>query len=198
MRAYRLLLYLYPAGFRAEYGDEMCAIFAQRLRRASSPLAVASLWLGAAVDTLNNAWRIHADISKQDLRYTARTLVRSPGYAAAVILVASLGIGATTSAFSLIDHVFFRPLAFADSNRLVKIWERQPQYPRMELRPRISATGRNEPSRSRRWRLTRRGPQTLSARGSRGGSRARRSLQTCCPSWRSPDHRPAVHAGRRP
>jgi predicted permease len=135
MRAYRWLLYLYPAGFRAEYGDEMSAIFAQRLRCTSSPLDIAALWLGVVVDTLNNALRVHADISRQDLRYTARTLVRSPGYAAAVILVASLGIGATTSAFSITDHVFFRPLAFADSDRLVKIWERQPQYARMELSP---------------------------------------------------------------
>jgi hypothetical protein len=34
MTLYRALLRLYPASFRAEYGDEMCAIFvASRLRR---------------------------------------------------------------------------------------------------------------------------------------------------------------------
>ena len=30
MRLYRLLLYLYPAAFRVEYGEEMCAIFEER------------------------------------------------------------------------------------------------------------------------------------------------------------------------
>ena len=35
MNFYRLLLHLYPSSFRAEYGDEMSAIFALELRRAS-------------------------------------------------------------------------------------------------------------------------------------------------------------------
>ena len=34
MRLYRVLLHLYPASFRGEYGEEMCAIFRRRLRDA--------------------------------------------------------------------------------------------------------------------------------------------------------------------
>jgi putative ABC transport system permease protein len=135
MRAYRFLLYFYPAGFRAEYGDEMCAIFARRRQNASGLASVASLWVGAVADNVTTAWRVHGDILRQDLRYTARSVMRSPGYAVAALLVTALGIGATTAAFSVTDHVLVRPLAFANSDRLVKIWERQPQYPRMELSP---------------------------------------------------------------
>ena len=42
MRAYRALLHLFPASFRAEYGGEMCAIMAQRRREAAGPVAVVS------------------------------------------------------------------------------------------------------------------------------------------------------------
>jgi putative ABC transport system permease protein len=37
--------------------------------------------------------------------------------------VTAIGIGATTAAFTLTDHVLLRPLPFADASRLVKIWE---------------------------------------------------------------------------
>jgi hypothetical protein len=35
MRFYRALLLLYPASFRAEYGEEMCAVFARRRTSAA-------------------------------------------------------------------------------------------------------------------------------------------------------------------
>ena len=39
MRFYRALLWLYPAGFRTEYGDELTAAFANRMRDHTGPLA---------------------------------------------------------------------------------------------------------------------------------------------------------------
>lgn len=125
MRLFRALLHLYPAPFRAEYGEEMCAIFAQRQRDARGPLAVLLLWVEAFVDGLFNAVQVHADILRQDIGYAARTLRRSPGFALIAIVVAALGIGATTAAFSLADHVLIRRLPFADAQRLVMVWENQ-------------------------------------------------------------------------
>ena len=43
MRIYRLLLYLYPASFRADYGEEMAAIFEVELRTAHG-VALLTLW----------------------------------------------------------------------------------------------------------------------------------------------------------
>jgi predicted permease len=135
MRFYRALLHLYPSGFRAEYGADMVGIFAERRRRTRGLAGVLALYTGAIWDVVHNAARVHADILRQDLRYTARTLLREPGYAATAIVITALGVGATTAAFSITDHVLIRPLAFADAGRLVKLWENQPQYSRMELSP---------------------------------------------------------------
>lgn len=118
----RWLLYLYPAGFRAEYGDQMLAIFEKR-RRDSGFFGWIALWIETIFDTLANAALVHADILRQDLRYAARSLRRAPGFALTTILVAALGIGATTAAFTMVDHVLIRPLNYPDSNRLVKIYE---------------------------------------------------------------------------
>jgi predicted permease len=135
MRLYRALLHLYPGSFRSEYGDDMCAIFARRLRDANGPLATIALWVDAALDTSVNAARVHVDILRQDVKYALRSLARSCGFTVTAILVAALGIGATTAVFSIADHVLIRPLPFAHADRLVKLWQSQPGYARMETSP---------------------------------------------------------------
>jgi predicted permease len=134
MRFYRLLLHLYPASFRAEYGDEMCAIFAERRRNASRAAVLLLLWPGAVLDVVRNAVPVHLDILAQDLQYAARMLGRSPGFALTAILVAALGIGANTAAFTVTDHVLIRALPYPDSERLVKLWE-SPRGGRNEVSP---------------------------------------------------------------
>jgi hypothetical protein len=137
MRAYRWLLRLYPASFRAEYGDDMCAIFARERRTTPEARARAALWGRALGDTLANAPAAHADMLRQDLRDAFRSLRRAPGFAATAVLVAGLGIGTATAAFSVTDHVLFGPLPFPDAGRLVKLWEDHSTrgYSRMELSP---------------------------------------------------------------
>ena len=60
------------------------------------------------------------DILGQDIRYTLRTLRRAPGFTLTALAVAAIGIGATTAAFTVTDHVLLRPLPFLDADRLVK------------------------------------------------------------------------------
>ena len=135
MRFYRFLLHLFPTAFRNEYGEEMCWIFEKRLRDASSLPSILALWIATFWEIFTNAVRVHWDIFRQDFRYTSRTLRRNPGFTLAAILVAALGVGATTAAFSITDHVLIRPLPFADWKRLVKVWENPPGYSRNELSP---------------------------------------------------------------
>ena len=122
MRIYRLLLYLFPASFRADYGDEMEAIFRVNLRDAHGTARIA-LWFEVLHEVIMNAPAVHWDILKQDLRYTARTLRRARGFALTAILVTALGVGANTAAFSVADFVLLRPLPFADPESLVRLCE---------------------------------------------------------------------------
>ena len=132
---YRWLLRLYPESFRNEYGREMAAVFACERRGARSVFGTSALWLRAFADTCVNAAGIHWDILTQDLRYTLRTLHRTPAFALTAVTVVALGIGATTATFSLADFVLIRPLPFPEADRLVWVSEQRPGFPRMELAP---------------------------------------------------------------
>jgi len=123
MWLYRALLHLYPASWRAEYGEEMCAVFARRRRDASGVLAALALWMEALADAIATAPAVQWDILRQDLRYAWRALRRSPGFAVTAVGIAALGIGTTTAAYTMVDHVLIRPLPFAEPDRLVRLWE---------------------------------------------------------------------------
>ncbi len=59
----------------------------------------------------------------QDLRYTARTLLRSRGFALTAILTLAVGIGANTAIFSIIDATLLRSLPYGQPDRLVRLYE---------------------------------------------------------------------------
>jgi putative ABC transport system permease protein len=59
----------------------------------------------------------------RDLRYGARTLRRTPGFAAIAILVMALGIGANVALFTVVRNVLLKPLPFRDPDRLTMITE---------------------------------------------------------------------------
>src|SRR5690349_1552873 len=59
----------------------------------------------------------------QDLRFAFRTLRKSPGFTAVSVLTLALGVGATTAIFSVVYGVLLRPLPFAESNRIMAIYE---------------------------------------------------------------------------
>jgi len=57
----------------------------------------------------------------QDARYALRTLKKSPGFAVTAIATMTIGIGATTAVFSLVDATLLRPLPYPDADRLVSV-----------------------------------------------------------------------------
>ena len=58
----------------------------------------------------------------RDLAYGVRMAFRNRGFTAVAVVTLALGIGAATATFSIVDTIVFRPLPYADTNRLVKIW----------------------------------------------------------------------------
>ena len=62
----------------------------------------------------------------QDIRYGLRVLLKHKGFAAVTILALTLGIGANTAIFSLVNGVLLRPLPFPDAERIVFFEGRNP------------------------------------------------------------------------
>lgn len=63
----------------------------------------------------------------QDLRFGARLLRKNAAFTTIAVLTLALGIGATTSIFSVVNTLLLRPLPFADSNRIVMLQEAIPK-----------------------------------------------------------------------
>ncbi len=116
---YRALLRLYPASFRAEYGAELLRTFVESTRGEGRIVAA----ITAIRDVVPNAFLAHAAILRQDLRYAARMMRRSRGFAITVVLVTALGVGANVATFSVADFVLMRPLPFPDPDALVRLCE---------------------------------------------------------------------------
>ena len=57
----------------------------------------------------------------EDLRHSFRGMRRDAGFTAFTILIAGLGIGASTTVFSVVNAMLLRPLPFHDPGRLVWI-----------------------------------------------------------------------------
>lgn len=85
-------------------------------------------------DQTHEAWGwVRFERVLQDLRFALRQLKRSPGFAVAAILTLALGIGTTTSIFSVADAVLLRPLPYPHPEQLVRVWELTPNGHRPNL-----------------------------------------------------------------
>jgi putative ABC transport system permease protein len=57
----------------------------------------------------------------QDIRYSLRQLAWNPGFTAIAAIALALGIGSTTSIFTVVDQVLLHPLPYPDSDQIVKV-----------------------------------------------------------------------------
>lgn len=131
---YRLLLRLYPASWRAEYGEEMRAVFSRRLQSAAGFMRL-FVWMEAIADLLVSACSVQFDLLRQDLRYAFRAFRKSPGFAITAVAIGALGIGATTAAFTMVDYSLIRPLPFPHQERLVRLYEAQKDCRKCDVAP---------------------------------------------------------------
>ncbi|HEX5235412.1 MAG TPA: ABC transporter permease [Silvibacterium sp.] len=97
-------------GFSPEEADRRARVKFGSARRVRE-----DIWRQNSVAPLENLVR--------DLRYTIRTLARTPGFAITAALVMALGIGATTALFIVVRSVLLNPLPYPNSSRLVSLYE---------------------------------------------------------------------------
>jgi putative ABC transport system permease protein len=127
----RLVYLLRRDRMSAELEEEMrlhVELRADAMRRSGAPdnaQYVATRRFGNQVTIQQESrdmWGMHApEQFAQDLKFSVRRLRQRPGFAAAVIAVLALGIGATTAMFSAVDAAMLRPLPFTRPGELVTL-----------------------------------------------------------------------------
>ena len=63
----------------------------------------------------------------RDMRHGMRSLIKSPGFAIAGIVILGLGIGVNSAIFTVVNAVVLRPLPFPDPDRVMRLWQTPPQ-----------------------------------------------------------------------
>ena len=141
---------LLPRDVRETYGEEITELFELRLqeeREHRGRIGVVSCHFSLARDLVGTAIRMrcggahatelrkanggtrltgHVATLKQDVQYGVRTLRKNPGFSIVAVLTLSLGIGATTAIFSIVDTVLLQPLGLPQHDRVVQVWDEHP------------------------------------------------------------------------
>jgi putative ABC transport system permease protein len=143
----RRVLGLAPREFRRKYADELLATYGERERAVAGRRGRLTFQVRELLGALLLVIRLHLGLESdaspsharpggassiattwQDARFAARTLLRGPGFTFAAVAVLGLGIGATSAIFSAVNAYFFRPLPFAEPERLVAVFETNPEF----------------------------------------------------------------------
>src|SRR5262245_42540666 len=69
----------------------------------------------------------------QDLRFGVRLLLRNRGLTLIALVALTLGIGANSAIFSVVNAVLLKPLSYPDADRLMRVSEKSPQFDAMSV-----------------------------------------------------------------
>jgi putative ABC transport system permease protein len=142
-RLFALLVRLYPREFREQYHGELLAFFRQdreHPKYGSGRLRPLRFWVATIRDLARTAWS-HRRLRRRelaarraerqstferwrgDVRGAWRALRSAPAVTVSALVVLTIGIGATTAIFSVVDAVALRGLPFPDDGQLMSIVE---------------------------------------------------------------------------
>ena len=127
----KLMLLLRRDRFRSDLEEEMAFHRAEQQREFEATGMTPEQAGRAAKRQFGNAMKLREQSHEavgfrlesvwQDLRYAFRQIVRSPGFTVAVVLTLALGIGATTSIYTLVYATLLRNLPYPDADRIVHV-----------------------------------------------------------------------------
>src|SRR5437016_7493603 len=70
----------------------------------------------------SGSWESFVETCWQDVRFGLRNLRKNPGFTVVAVLTLTLGIGATSALFSMVEAVLLKPLPYQQSSRLAILW----------------------------------------------------------------------------
>jgi predicted permease len=119
LRLYRWLLKLYPATFRENYAELLEREFRDEFQEATGAAALCILSIRLIADLAVSVPLQLAREVAQDTRHTVRLWAGRPWHTVFAILALTVGIGANTGVFSVVNALLLRSLPFKDPGRLV-------------------------------------------------------------------------------
>ncbi len=136
-RLYAIGIRLTPSSFRERYGREAIAMASRRVRGAP-PFRRHAVAARELVDLARTIWHERRalpfvaairdrsrsrtgwlDALARDVRHALRSLRATPGFTAIALVILTLGIGASTAIFSVVDAVMLRGLPFDEGDRIM-------------------------------------------------------------------------------
>ena len=149
-RVLRLLTRFVPEDLREPIAGDLHEQYLQMRARRGEARATAWLWWNAARLAMTFQWERAAhgrplppigeeprglgnvwDGLRQDIGFGARMLRRQPGFTLVALIALTLGIGANTAIFSIVDAVLWRPLPYPSPSAVLSLGEQRPRENRV-------------------------------------------------------------------